>query len=260
MMTNKSNLLQNRLLLICACFIFTIHLSAQSSQNNKWQLLVEPYLMFPNMHGTTGIGNLPDAEVDENPSDIFKNLQIAAMLYAEAHKGGFTISSDLTYMKLGDDVVGKHGILTGDVNVKQLTWELAGLYKLRPWLNAGIGLQLNSIKSKANLTLNTSPTISSNSSSSETWLDPSIIAATKLPLSKNNKWFWQFRANLGGFGIGSDLYYQFQTYFGYAISRRCQASAGYRLVDIDYEKGNNNNRFLYNMKTFGPVLRFGIKF
>lgn len=184
MMTNKSNLLQNRLLLICACFIFTIHLSAQSSQNNKWQLLVEPYLMFPNMHGTTGMGNLPDAEVDENPSDIFKNLQIAAMLYAEAHKGGFTISSDLTYMKLGDNVVGTHGILTGDVNVKQLTWELAGLYKLRPWLNAGIGLQLNSIKSKANLTLNTSPTISSNSSSSETWLDPSIIAATKLPLPK----------------------------------------------------------------------------
>src|SRR4051812_49061610 len=85
-------------------FAIVIFLSVSSvyaqdtTANNKWQFLLEPYMMFPNMHGTTGLGDLPNAQVDETPGDIFKNLQFGAMLYAEAHKGFWTISSDLTYM------------------------------------------------------------------------------------------------------------------------------------------------------------------
>jgi len=36
-------------------------------------------MMFPNMHGTTGLGDLPNAQVDEDPGDIFKNLQFGAV-------------------------------------------------------------------------------------------------------------------------------------------------------------------------------------
>jgi hypothetical protein len=111
--------------------IYTIHANRLTAQNstmvavpdttmvkNKWQFLLEPYMMFPNMHGTTGVGDLPNAEVDENPGDIFKNLQFGAMLYAEAHKGFWTISSDLTYMKLKSDVNIKNGIVSGTAEMQ----------------------------------------------------------------------------------------------------------------------------------------------
>jgi hypothetical protein len=248
----------NCLFLAILCAVHFNNASAQDTinANNKWRFLIEPYMMFPNMNGTVGMGNLPDADVDQDPGDIFSKFKIGAMLYAEASKRNWTISSDVTYMKLGSDVAGKHGIITGDANVEQLAWELAGLYKLKPWLDAGIGFQLNNIKSDLNLIVNTGSGPQSRSRSiNESWVDPSVIARIKLPLSE--KWFFQFRGNVGGFGIGSDFYWQTQAYFGYRFSKLFQLSAGYRIISIDYEKGSGADHFLYDMNTFGSVLRIG---
>src|SRR5215471_228694 len=91
-MKNNRNQLPACLFMLVICFISVSRLSAQDSTAlNKWHFLLEPYAMFPNMHGTAGLGNLPDAEVDEDPGDIFKNLQVGAMLYAEAYKGPWAI-------------------------------------------------------------------------------------------------------------------------------------------------------------------------
>lgn len=250
------------------CFIVlgvlaSVKISAQSANTpkEKWRFLVEPYLLFPNMQGTVGLGTLPDADVDEDPGDIFSNLQIGAMLYLEAAKGNWTISSDFTYMKLESDIVGKNGIISGNAEVSQLAWEVAGLYKLKPWLDAGIAVQLNNIKSDLVLILNIpgSP-LSRVKSLNESWVDPSFVARIKVPLSANNKWGFQFRGNIGGFGIGSDLYWQMQTYFSYRFSKLFQLQAGYRYIDFDYENGSGEDRFKYDMATFGPVIRFGFNF
>ena len=249
--------------------IYTIHanrLTAQDSTivampdtlevKSKWQFLLEPYMMFPNMSGTSGLGDLPNASVDENRGDIFKNLQFGAMLYAEAHRGFWTISSDLTYMNLKSDVNIKNGIVSGTAEIKQLAWELAGMRQLAPWFELGLAFQLNSIKSDVDLFITTSGGVQERTSKiDETWVDPSILTRIKFDLSE--KWFFQFRGNIGGGGIGSDLYWQLQGYFGYRFSKLFQISAGYRVIYIDYETGSGNDRFVYNMTTFGPAIRFG---
>jgi hypothetical protein len=233
------------------------YLTAQDTAgNNKWHFVLEPYIMCPNMHGTMGLDGLPGADVDENPADIFKNLQIGAMLYAEASKGFWTISSDLIYMKLKSDVNIKNGIVSGTAKMEQLAWELAGMRQLAPWFELGLALQVNSMKSDVDLIINsTGGPLARTSSVKETWVDPSVLVRVKTDLSQ--KWFFQFRANIGGGGIGSNLYWQLQSYFGYRFSRLFQLSAGYRVIYIDYENGSGSDRFDYNMTTFGPVLRFG---
>jgi hypothetical protein len=35
---------------------------------------------------------------------------------------------------------------------------------------------------------------------------------------------------------------------------------GYRIIRMDYEAGNGQDNFLYNMDTSGPVVRFGFNF
>ena len=223
---------------------------------NKWHFLLEPYVMFPNMNGTAGLGGLPNAPVDENPGDIFNNLQFGAMLYAEAKKGFWTFSSDLTYMHLKSEAVIGDAFGTGTVDIKQLAWELAGIRQLAPWFELGLAFQLNHIKSNVDLFINTSGGVEERASKiDESWVDPSVLTRVKFDLSK--KWFFQFRGNIGGGGIGSDLYWQLQSYFGYRFSKLFQLSAGYRVIYIDYETGSGNDRFVYNMTTFGPVLRFG---
>jgi len=237
--------------------------SAQDSASspNKWHILLEAYMMFPNMHGTSGVGTLPDAEVDENPGDIFSHFQIGAMLYTEFYKGPWAITSDFTYMKLGEDIAGKNGIISGDADLKQLGWEIAVLRKVKPWLEGGVALQLNSIGSDLNLLVSApGGTQQRNKDLTETWIDPSIVARIKLPLFSGQKWLLQFRGNIGGFGIGSNLYWQLQGYVGYRLSKLFQLTAGYRVIDVDYEKGNGEDRFKYNMTTFGPVVRLGFNF
>src|SRR3954471_4849252 len=72
----------------------------------EWHFLIEPYVMFPNMQGDTGIGNLPLAHVDQDPQDIFDNLQFGAMLFFEARNANWAFSTDVLYMDLGADVEG----------------------------------------------------------------------------------------------------------------------------------------------------------
>ena len=227
---------------------------ADSNAPDKWRYFLEPYLMFPNMHGKVGLGNLPDAAVDENPSDIFNNLQIGVMFYGEAYSNFWVITSDLTYMKLAADAQSQHGILFGNVEVKQTMWELAMMRKLKPWLEAGLAMQLNNISSKLDLVINGS---GGNRNLSETWVDPSLVVRLKWPV---NRWLFQFRGNAGGFGIGSDFYWQTQAYAGYRFSKVFVLSAGYRIVGFDYEKGSDSERFLYDMNTFGGVIRLGFNF
>src|SRR5262245_59933805 len=77
--------------------------SNDSLPTKKWNFLLEPYIMFAGMKGDIGLGNLPDAEVDESFSDIFENLKFGSMLYFEANTSRWAFSSDIIYMKLGAD-------------------------------------------------------------------------------------------------------------------------------------------------------------
>jgi len=72
-------------------------IKAQEIVSRNWHYLGEVYLMFPNMSGETGVGNLPQVSVDANVSDIFGNLEMGAMFYLEATNDDWAISSDIRF-------------------------------------------------------------------------------------------------------------------------------------------------------------------
>ena len=120
---------------------------AQDAPDGRWHYLVQPYVMFPNMKGETGIRNLPPVHIDESPSDIFENLQMGAMFYAEAQNDHWTFSTDTLYMNLGADMsTNEPGLIEDvDVDVSQLGWELAVMRRLTPQYELGLGLTYNQI-------------------------------------------------------------------------------------------------------------------
>jgi hypothetical protein len=240
------------LAIIGSCF----NARAQDStvHKNKWHFLVEPYLMFPNLNGTTGVGELPDVAVDANPGDVFSHLQIGAMLNIEASKGKWAITSDVTYMHLTQDAKTGTVIKSGEVDMKQTAWEVAGFYALSSRIDVGVGGMLNSINADVNITT----TINRSKGLTETWVDPMIIA--RLKSKPAEKFIYLLRGEIGGFGIGSGFAWQVQAYAGYRFSKLFQLTGGYRVIGIDYDKGSGNDRFLYDMDTFGPVVRLGFNF
>ena len=226
----------------------------------KWHYLLQPYAMFPVMDGKIGLGELPEADIHANASDIFSNLQFGAMLYFEAYNDRCALTSDIIYMNLGQDIESKRGIVSGEAGAKQFVWELAGLRKLKPWLEGGIGFRLINLKSSLDMIVNATVPGGAGSRSksiAETWFDPVIIGRIKIPAEK---WLFQLRGDLGGFGIGSDFTWQAQADVGYRFSKLFQLGLSYRYIGIDYEKGSGNDRFLYDVDTFGPSLKFGFHF
>jgi len=226
----------------------------------RWKFLVEPYLMFPNMKGTVGVGDLPDGKVDASIGDIFEKLQAGFMLYAEAENGTWALSSDFLYMNLKQDATPTKIINSGSVSVSETAWELAGLRKFLPWLEGGIGGRLVSLKVDMEVLRNVAGggTAGQIKAETKTWFDPVLVVRMKLPDS--GKWMLQLRGDIGGFGIGSDLTWQIQAYGGYRFSDLFQLTAGYRVLSIDYQDGADQARFLYDVTTFGPVIRLGFNF
>ncbi|HLW31100.1 MAG TPA: hypothetical protein VKX40_02480 [Aequorivita sp.] len=229
------------------------------TSESTWNFLIEPYLMLPYLNGDTGVGNLPDVSIDASSGDIFDHLQMAAMLYGEAYTTDWAISTDIIYMNLKQDVDVKGDITYGSLHAKQFAWETSGFRRMLPWLDLGAGGRLNSLTARADLTLDLPNGTSFRSKrSNKTWLDPIIIARFHNP--EGSKYLYQLRGDIGGFGLGSDFTWQMQAYVGYRISQLFQVSGGYRIIGIDYNNGNGEDRFMYDVDTSGIVLRVGFNF
>ncbi|HTE24601.1 hypothetical protein [Flavitalea sp.] len=231
--------------------VFSVAAQDSLKTRKKWNFVVEPYLMFPNLNGTIGVGTLPDTKLDADPGDVFSHMKIAAILYLEMASDKWAFTSDLIYMNLDENATPDKFINSGDVNFKQFSWEVAGLARVLPWLEAGIGGRLNNLKASADLVTNTigGGTNFRSKSISHTWLDPIIIA--RINSKSDKKFIYQFRGDLGGFGIGSDFVWQLQAYAGYRFSKLFQLTGGYKIISIDYQNGSDESRLLYDVNTFG---------
>ncbi len=250
-------------LLHCIGFLATtLTVQAQAPDSSKkYQFFLEPYLMFTSMSGTTGIGNLPNTFICIPASELFSHLKFGGMLYAELHNDEFAFTTDFFYASLSQDASAKNGILSGTADLKQFFCELEGLFRLGPWLEGGIGARINNIES--GLTVNFVPPGGGNSSSqsakkTNTWVDPLVV--TRLKTWINNKWLLCLRADIGGFGVGSQFAWQLQPDVAYRASKLLQIGLGYRILSMDYYTGSGSDRFYYNMEEYGPQIRLGFNF
>jgi len=229
--------------------------SAQSS-DGRWHYLFEPYLMIPNMNGDIGLGDLPPVHINEGPDDIVENLQIGAMFYVEAHNDRWAFASDLVYMDLEADI-SQNGLIAGGTGgATQLGWELSALARLSPWIELGAAATYNRLESDVRIDTQGGTTF--GASMTQDWVDPSIVVRATVPLGE--KWFLQGRGNIGGWGVGSDLYWQVQGDVGYRHSPRLLFTFGYRYIAIDYDHGSGPDRFIYKVDSFGPTLKVGFTF
>ena len=247
--------------LLLICFAWPSTLTAQdSSHERNWHFLTELYLMFPYLDGEIGVDNSLTVPIDASPGDIFSKLKLAGMLYLEAGTDKWAITSDLVYMNLNQDVTESILLHSGTVGVKQLVWEVAGLYRVLPFLEVGAGGRLSNLQAEIDVRRNVFPagTEEYYGTASDTWLDPILI--TRFSTDIKDNWLFQFRGDLGGFGLGSDFTWQLQAYVGYRFSEVFQFTAGYRALSTDYQKGTDSNLFVFNVKEFGPVIRFGFNF
>ena len=214
------------------------------------------YLLGPTLDGTSGVGPF-DTDVDLSAGDVFDNLDSAflGMYRGEGERWGVLV--DIVYMDLKADGSGDRGALSGEVELEQTTAIVSATYRLSPTTQLMTGALYNDISGSISLTGPLRET--RGQSMGDDWVDPIVGVLYETPIGAGN-WSFTGSAQIGGFGVGSDLVTILTGSFSYRFNEWSSVDIGYRYLDFDYEDGDGPDRFKFDMKEHGPAIGWRIDF
>jgi len=241
--------------------------TAESSDTDAWQFEITPYVLGAGLNGTVGIGSVT-ANVDMSFSDLLDNLDSGFMALFEARKGRWTFAVEGIYFKLkgegADSWQGPNdttGTASLEATVTEQLYQLSAGYRVldeRTKVDVIGAARYTQLDTKLNLTLTTgSPLLPDGSrsiSGAESWWDPVIGVRVLVPLAE--AWTLVGYADIGGFGVGSDLTYQLLAGVNWQLSKVVSAKVGYRYLYQDY----TNDGFVWDMTASGFYLGAGFRF
>ncbi len=237
---------------------------AQTAKSSDgWTFQVSPYLWMTGQHGTAGVFNrLPPVKVNISFDDVFNHIDwpAAVFLAAEARSPDqrWGIFNDFEYVKV-DFAKATPGPLFGSATLTQKnltdTLELGYRFVDQRSLKMDVlgGVRIYSVTNELGLT--DGILMGRSATANGTWADPVIAGRFKLDVGATN-FFLNGYADVGGFGINSDLTWQFYGGGGYNFNNWLTAYFEYRYLSTQHEDGG----FVYDIVQEGPVLGVGIRF
>jgi hypothetical protein len=227
-----------------------------SAQSDSWQVTVSPYLMGASMSGNTAVRGR-DVRIDMSASDIFSNLEFGAMGALVARKGNWGVGGDAIWMALGSTVdrpIGEIAAISADVDMNQGAFAFYGLRRLAAGADLTFGARVNTLQGEIEF----KGPVGLRVDQSKTWVDP--LAGLILRTPTDRRVGLRVYSEIGGFGLGSDFVWQIFPTVNIALGQRASLDLGFRWLDMDYEDGEGNERFTYDMLTQGPVVGFSFRF
>lgn len=229
-----------------------------------WSLAIDPlYTWLPGMNGTLAGANGNSVSFDVTTKDILDNfdefLHALDGLYmgsGEIRYNQFGLLWDVVYLDLSasaefGNVI--NGALDASFSVTMAT--VAGSYRVYESATGHADVFAGATFHDVDISLDvTVGPLSANPSAGDSWVDP-IIGVKGLHYLNPN-WFVKGRAVYGGFGVGSDHFYDVGGFVGYETARGTQIYGGWRVADTDY----SSDDFEWDVQFTGPMLGFTFRF
>ncbi|WP_442892163.1 hypothetical protein [Ensifer sp. MJa1] len=220
-----------------------------------WQFAVAPYFWMAGLSGDTKQFGLPTVHIDSDFSDIWDNLDFAAMAIAEARKDKFSFYTDLIYTKLSGD--GKaRGIFTDSVEVESETFAglLAAGYTVledqNSYLDIVGGVKIWSVDTT--ISFHGGPLDGVSRDDGKTWVDGMVGLRGAYYLTPE---IYLTAWGLVGAG-GADIDWDTALGIGYRFNDTVSAVLGYRALGVNYD----NDGFIFDAVQQGPILGVSIRF
>ena len=226
--------------------------SSSALAAGDWDLRLTPYAWFAGINGNIGtIPGAPSVPVDVSASDALSDTNASAMLVFEAQKGHHGIFSDLIYsdVQSEEDFLPAIGLTLESVT-RTTIFTLAYKYQVygdnRAFVDLVGGGRYWQVDTKLRFGGGLGFLAGKKITNKESWLDPVIGIKGRTALG-GSRFYVAGGAALGGFGLGSNSFYEISANIGYQWSKSIGTTLGYRLFDVDYE----SNDFLYDVKQQG---------
>jgi len=213
--------------------------SAAAAPDDGWSWEATIYMLGASLDGTTGVTPLT-ADIDVSFDEILDNLEFGAMGRMRAARGQWAFGLDVIYMGLGASTDQP----PADIDVDETAAELSVAFIYSERFESLVGVRYMRISTDIQF----QGPLGTQRSGNVDWWDPFIGGRTTLPLGES--WKFKLRADVGGFGIGSDLAWQVETLFTRDFSPRASFEIGYRWIDVDYQ--DDDNGFIFDVMTQGP--------
>ena len=237
---------QMRQYLVVLLFIIALPGTTNAAESDKWQFTISPYLWIASIQGSTGADGI-DSGIDIGYTFLsLDNLEGAFFIAASANKDRWTIQTDIVFLKFADDFT--LGPLATQVDLDGSILELSAGYRPGSFENTEVIFGVRQVSLEIGVSLTPGP----QGLQKENWVDPLIGIRHIHPLGQ--RWRALVRADLGGFGISSDLTFNAIVGADFNMTKHSSLFLGYRYLTLDFQEDD----FLADLTAEGFAL--GVEF
>ncbi|AWC22112.1 hypothetical protein CO731_01568 [Aminobacter sp. MSH1] len=234
-------------------------------------LQITPYMWAAGLDGSISpFQRGPTMHVEKSFSDVMDDLNFGGFVNVWGRYDRFVFSGDLMYVDTSDGhgtgplpamqipglgvAIPPGASVDAKVDSKQFMATLQGGYRVidtpQFTLDALGGIRFWHISNDVTVTASHALIGSRSASHGESfgWVDPVVGLRAFLPVT--DKLSLQAQADIGGFGAGSEFTWSVLGTANYIVTDRFSVSAGYKVLDVDYERGGH----VYDTRLSGPVL------
>jgi opacity protein-like surface antigen len=226
-----------------------------TTTDSGWRVSTSMYGWFTRLDGEM-IFRGKTVPVDVPFNKVFDNLKFTFMGLVEVGKGRWSFMSDLFYAKLEPSV--STGVANFDSQIEQFIGNFAVFYNVVETSNTRFdtyaGARVNWMETDVQVRGKVLGFVDFDESADKTWVDPIIGFRVHHDLS--DKWFIRGLADIGGFGISSDITWQAMASLGYRLTDNASVGLGYRGLGTDYTSGTTT----YDVISHGLLLGLEYKF
>jgi hypothetical protein len=231
-------------IVLIVAFIGLLFVTSQAQYNvdDRMKLEITPYIWMTTLNGDLTINGETRA-INFTFEDFFKYSNLGLNGHIEMKKRRWAILFDYNYVDLSK----------GTTSTELVLSELAFGWRLTRGLEMIVGGRYYKSETEYKLR-DDSDKINKDKQS---WVDPIIGGRISWDMTKSL--VFTARADIGGFGIGSEFEWNLMAGIGYRLSN-ITFLAAYRIWYAKYENGSGDNLFLYDLTTSGPGLAMVIHF
>jgi hypothetical protein len=225
------------------CALTAPHARAQDEASQSVAL----YFLALGIDGRVAAGDA-SASIDADSADFFDQLEWGGMGSYRYQRESWSLQVDVIYATLaGDAPAGPRAEL------EQAMIEVDGGYRFNDVFEIVAGARAWDYQIEINaLTPGGAP-----ASRSASWTDPLIGARCSVPLG--DAWEVTLRADVGGFGVGSDFAWHATAGIGWHGSDTFSVLAGFRVFDVDFDSDDAGGARV-DLRVQGPALGAAVRF
>ena len=226
----------------------------ETSDGGDWEFSLGMFGWLTSVEGDVGpAGSV--APVDVEFGDILDALDMTILANLEVRRGRWFLLSTLTYLELSADDSGG-GLLFDRVSLEmdQTILSLWLAYRVLEGptsVDVMAGARYMSIGTDIGFQGGTRD--GTEASEDADWIDPLI--GVRISHDFSEKWHGQLRADVGGFGVSSDLAWEVFAGVGYHITDSIQMYGGYRYLNVDHDRS-----YVFDAETQGVVIGANFRF